>query len=53
MTDDITAERQKHRDEFVKQLHMTYPDPKDSVRQQIEPMLDQWWPGTKPSEEER
>lgn len=42
----ITAQRQHHRDDFTKQLRKTYPDPEDRVREQVEPMLDRWWPGT-------
>lgn len=46
--DDLTPLRQKARNEFVGLLHDAHPDPRDSTRQQVAAMFDQWWPGTVP-----
>lgn len=48
--DDITLDRQLHRNEFTRNLVDAYPDPEDPVRQQCDMMMDRWWPGTVPTE---
>lgn len=48
--DDITLDRQLHRNEFTHRLYTAYPDPQDSVRQQCDSLMDKWWPGTVPTE---
>lgn len=53
-TDDQTiAEiRQKARNGFTYQLLCSYPDPRTSIREQVDHMFDRWWPGTVPSPSE-
>lgn len=49
---DINKARQKARDDFAFLLIRSHPDPDNRVRQQIDHMLDKWWPGTEPSPSE-
>lgn len=49
---ELTPLRQEARDKFVEALNDAYPDPEDSIRQQVVPMFEQWWPGTVPGPDE-